>query len=68
MIEVIRHGIHIKTPYVFECVSCGCIYRSTEYMWNREYGYVSKCPECNKTCELVGNPTSEYTIGSTKAY
>lgn len=48
MIEVIKHGMNQKTPYVFECASCGCIYRSTEYMWNREYGYVSKCPECNK--------------------
>ena len=66
MIEIIRHGMKPKTAYVFECDNCGCIYRSNEYIWNREYGYVSKCPECNKNCELVCNLTSEYTIELTK--
>ncbi len=67
MIDVIRHGMKPKTPYVFECGNCGCIYRSNEYVWNKEYGYVCKCPECFKNCELVKTPESEYKPDLTKS-
>lgn len=46
MVTVLIHGTgdYYKT---FHCEKCGCVFKSTEYKRNPEYGNVARCPECN---------------------
>lgn len=46
MIEILIHGAG-NYYKLFQCEKCGCIFRSTEYNRNVEYGYIARCPECN---------------------
>ena len=59
MVEILKHGTG-NYYKLYECVQCGCVFRSTEYKHNVEYGYVARCPECNKpNIDLVGTKKVE---------
>lgn len=46
MVEILKHGTGSYYK-LFRCKKCDCIFKSTEYRHNVEYGYVARCPECN---------------------
>ena len=59
MVQILKHG---KGDYykLYKCDRCECVYKSTEYTHNIEYGYIARCPECNKpNIDLVGSKASE---------
>ena len=49
---ILKHGNKVSEERMFYC-KCGCLFKTTEYKRNCEYGFLSKCPECRDIVSVI---------------